>query len=222
MAKIRWLGHAAFEIKMDGKTILIDPWVTGNPLAPVKREELCADLIIVTHEHGDHGFEDAVEIAKRCNATFVSIYEIASKAGELGVKNTVGMNVGGPSEIAGFKVALTTAVHSGTSNPVGVVIIGKELTVYHAGDTGLFGDMKLIGEIYRPDVALLPIGSHFTMGPVEAAYATMLINPRVVIPMHYKTFPVLVQSAYHFTEEVKRRAPNVKVVVLEPGESYEL
>lgn len=222
MAVIRWLGHAAFEIKMDGKTILIDPWVTGNPLAPVKREDLHADLVIVTHDHGDHGFDDAVEIAKKCNATFVSIYEIASRAAERGVKKTVGMNIGGPSEIEGFKIALTQATHSGTSNPVGVVIIGKELTVYHAGDTGLFGGMKFIGEIYRPDVALLPIGSHFTMGPVEAAYATMLINPRIVIPMHFKTFPVLVQSAYRFVEEVKRRAPNVKVVVLEPGESHEL
>ena len=223
VAKIRWLGHASFELLIDGKTILIDPWVNGNPASPLKGlGELTADIVIVTHDHGDHGFDDAVEICKRTGASFVAIYEIASRASEKGVKNTIGMNIGGPAKVGELEIALTQAFHSGTANPTGVVVMGKELRVYHAGDTGLFGDMKLIGEIYKPDVALLPIGSHFTMGPIEAAYAAKLINPKIVIPMHYGTFPVLVKDPEQFIEEMKRQAPYIKIEVLKPGESLEL
>ena len=219
--RIRYLGHAAFEVVLDGKRILVDPWITGNPKSPVNVDEMDADIVIVTHEHGDHGFDDGVEIAKK-GATFVSIFEIANRASEKGVKDAVGMNIGGPAEIKGLKIALTQAFHSGTANPTGVVVMGKEGSFYHAGDTGLFGDMRLIGEIYHPKVVMLPIGSHFTMDPVEASYAVKFIKPDIAIPMHYGTFPVLTGTPESFEEEVKRRAPETKVKVLEPGESFEL
>ncbi len=219
--KIRYLGHAAFEVTLDGKRILVDPWMTGNPKSPVKVGDVSADIVTVTHDHGDHGFDDAVEIAKK-GATFVSIFEIATKAGEKGAKDTVGMNIGGPAEIKGLKIALTQAFHSGTANPTGVVVMGEEGSFYHAGDTGLFGDMKLIGEIYHPKVAMLPIGSHFTMDPVEASYAVQFIKPEIAIPMHYGTSPVLTGTPEKFEEEVKRRAPETKVMAIKPGESIEV
>ncbi len=219
--KVKYLGHAAFEVHMDGKKILVDPWIRGNPKSPVKLEEVSADIVIVTHDHGDHGFDDAVEIAKR-GATFVSIFEIANRASEKGVKDVVGMNIGGPADIKGLKIALTQAFHSGTANPTGVVVMGKEGSFYHAGDTGLFGDMKLIGEIYCPKVAMLPIGSHFTMGPVEASYAVQFINPEIAIPMHYDTFPVLTGTQEKFEEEVRKRGVKTKVMVIKPGEEREI
>ncbi len=219
--KIRSLGHAAFEVVLDGKKILVDPWVKGNPKSPVKPGELEADIVIVTHDHGDHGFDDAVEIAKK-GATFVSMFEIASKAGEKGVKDAVGMNIGGPAVIKGLKILFTQAFHSGTSNPSGVVVIGKEGSFYHAGDTGLFGDMKLIGALYHPKVAMLPIGSHFTMDPVQASYAVKFINPEIAIPMHYGTFPVLTGKPEKFKELVEKRAPETKVEIMEPGEWAEV
>ena len=219
--RIRYLGHAAFEVVLDGKRILVDPWITGNPKSPVKAGEMSADIVIVTHDHGDHGFDDAVEIAKK-GATFVGIFELATKAGEKGAKHTVGMNIGGPAEIKGLKIALTQAFHSSTANPTGVVVMGKEGSFYHAGDTGLFGDMRLIGEIYRPKVAMLPIGSHFTMDPIEASYAVRFIKPEIAIPMHYGTFPVLTGTPEKFEEEVRKRAPETKVLTMNPGEETEV
>ncbi len=219
--KVRFLGHAAFEITLDGKKVLVDPWIKGNPKSPVKPGEVSADIVIVTHEHGDHGFDDAVEMAKN-GATFVSLFELANKAGEKGVKGAVGMNIGGPALIKGLKILFTQAFHSGTANPSGVVVIGKDGSFYHAGDTGLFGDMKLIGSLYYPKVALLPIGSHFTMDPVQASYAVKFLNPEVAVPMHYGTFPVLTGKPERFKELVAKRAPETKVRILEPGESFEL
>lgn len=221
VASIKWLGHSAFEIKIDGLTVLIDPWVTGNPKSPVKVEDLRADIVIVTHDHGDHGFDDAVEICKRTGATFVSIFELAQKASERGVRETVGMNIGGPALVKGLEIILTPALHSSESgNPTGVVIKGKELTIYHAGDTGVFSDMKLIGELYKPKIALLPVGGHFTMGPVEAAYATKLLGIKYVIPMHYGTFPVLKPDPSEFISKVRELSPETEVIVLKPGESH--
>jgi len=219
--KIRFLGHAAFEVVLDGKKVLVDPGVKDNPQSPVKPGELEADIVIVTHDHGDHGFDDAVEIAKK-GATFVSMFEMASRASEKGVKDTVGMNIGGPAMVKGLKILLTQAFHSGTANPSGVVVIGKEGSFYHAGDTGLFGDMKLIGALYRPKVAMLPIGSHFTMDPVQASLAVKFINPEIAIPMHYGTFPVLTGTPEKFKELVAKRAPDTEAIVIKPGESVEV
>jgi len=223
VGKIRWLGHSGFEIELANKIFLIDPWLTGNPLAAVTASEIKkTDIVCVTHDHGDH-LGDAVEICKRTRATFVGIYELGVYAGKQGVKDVVGINIGGTVDVKGIKITMVQAFHSSTRGaPTGFVVKAEGKTIYHAGDTGLFGDMKLIGEIYRPDVALIPIGDYYTMGPREAAEAVKLIKPAVVIPMHYQTFPVLFQSAEDFIKFVKEKAPKVKVVPLKPGEAYHL
>jgi L-ascorbate metabolism protein UlaG (beta-lactamase superfamily) len=219
MAKLRWLGHAAWHIEVDGKSVLIDPFITNNPAAPVKLDELGkVDFVIVTHEHFDH-LGDAFEICKRNDALFVALYELKVRAEQDGVKRTMGANIGGTFTADGLRLTFVPAVHTG--NPSGVVIHGSDATIYHAGDTALFGDMRLIGQLYRPDVALLPIGSLFTMGPQEAAVAASLVKPKVVIPMHYNTFDAIRQDPKQFERLVRAKAKGVKVVVLNPGESYE-
>ena len=222
MAKITWLGHAAFKIEIAGKTVLIDPWLDGNPTSPVKASEITeADIVYVTHDHTDH-LGDAFNICKRTNATFVGTFELGNLAQEKGVKNVMGLNIGGRVEIQGVKLWVVHAFHTASKGaPTGVVVEGEGKSVYHAGDTGLFGDMQLIGELYRLDVALLPIGGYYTMEAREAAEAVRLLKPKAVIPMHYKTFPVLAQSAEEFVEKVKEKAPETRVVVLKPGESYQ-
>jgi len=222
MAKITWLGHAAFQIELAGKTVLVDPWLDGNPASPIKASEIGkADIVYVTHDHGDH-LGDAITICKRTDATFVSTYELGNYASENGVKNVVGINIGGCVGVKGVKLHVVQAFHTSSKGaPTGVVLKGEGKSVYHAGDTGLFMDMKLIGQLYKPDLALLPIGGYYTMGALEAAEAVKLLKPKAVIPMHYRTFPVLAQSADEFIEKVKKKAAKVKVVVLNPGESFE-
>jgi len=222
MAKIKWLGHAGFEINMQGKVILVDPWLNGNPKAACKPSEIeKADIVCVTHDHGDH-LGDSVEICKRTGAVFLGTYELASYTQKNGVENTIGFNIGGTVEVKGIRITMVQAFHTcGSGAPTGYVICEGEKTVYHAGDTGIFGDMKLIGELYKPDVALLPIGGYYTMGAFQASEAVKLIKPKIVAPMHYMTFPVLAQSAEEFVKLVKERTPEVKVVVLNPGESFE-
>ncbi|RLF14783.1 MAG: metal-dependent hydrolase [Thermoprotei archaeon] len=218
--EIKWLGHAAFELSTSKGKVLIDPFLTNNPMAPVKAEDLKeVKVIVVTHDHFDH-LGDAVDIAKRTGAKVVAVPELASS---LSGVDTVAINMGSYVEVEGVRVALVQAFHTCSRGfPAGCIVNDGFVTVYHAGDTSLFGDMKLIGEVYRPDVALLPIGGYYTMGPKEAAVAVSLIKPKVVIPMHYATFPVLVKSPDEFLEEVKKRAPEVKAVVLKPGEVYQL
>ena len=222
MAKIRWLGHAGFEIELDGKILLVDPWLSGNPKAACKPSEIeRADMVCVTHDHEDH-MGDSVEICKRTGAVFLGTYELASKAQKNGVKEAAGFNIGGTVNIKGINVTMVQAFHTcGSGAPTGFIIRGEGKTVYHAGDTGIFGDMKLIGEIYKPDIALLPIGDYYTMGALQASEAVRLIKPKIVVPMHYMTFPVLAQSADEFLSLVKEKTPEVKVVVLNPGESFE-
>jgi L-ascorbate metabolism protein UlaG (beta-lactamase superfamily) len=221
MARVTWFGHAAFQLDLAGKTILIDPWLDGNPLSPIKASDISrADIIYVTHDHSDH-LGDAIAICKRTGATFVSTFELGNYAGENGIKDIVGFNIGGCAEVKGIKLHMVQAFHTSSKGaPTGVVIEGEGKTIYHAGDTGLFMDMKLIGQLYKPNLALLPIGGYYTMGASEAAEAVRLLKPKVVIPMHYKTFPVLAQTAEEFVKKVRKRA-RVKVVVLNPGESFE-
>jgi L-ascorbate metabolism protein UlaG (beta-lactamase superfamily) len=221
MARVTWFGHAAFQLDLAGKTILIDPWLDGNPLSPIKASDISrADIIYVTHDHSDH-LGDAIAICKRTGATFVSTFELGNYAGENGIKDIIGFNIGGCAEVKGIKLHMVQAFHTSSKGaPTGVVIEGEGKTIYHAGDTGLFMDMKLIGQLYKPNLALLPIGGYYTMGASEAAEAVRLLKPKVVIPMHYKTFPVLAQTADEFVKKVRKRA-RVKVVVLNPGESFE-
>ena len=219
--KVTWLGHSGFMIKDGGKIILIDPWLEGNPLAKIKAEDIKkADAVFVSHDHQDHGYADAVKICKATGATFVSIFEVANRANNDGVENTLGGNIGGSAEVAGIPFVFTFAVHSSTAgHPLGFVIKLPSLTIYHAGDTGIFSDMKLIGELYDPDIAFLPIGSLFTMGPKEAAKALQLLGCNKVVPMHYKTFPVLVQDTTEFKELA---GPMIDVFDLEPGVEIEI
>ncbi|MEM3642218.1 MAG: metal-dependent hydrolase [Candidatus Bathyarchaeia archaeon] len=222
MAKITWFGHAAFKIEIANRTVFIDPWLDGNPTSPIKASEITrADIVYVTHDHGDH-LGDAFSLCKRTNATYVATFELGNYAEENGVKNIVGLNIGGSVEIKGVRLSVVQAFHTASKGaPTGVVVEGENKTVYHAGDTGLFGDMRLFGELYKLDLALIPIGGYYTMGAKEAAEAVKMLKPKAAIPMHYKTFPVLAQSADEFVKYVREKALNVNVVVLKPGESYQ-
>ncbi len=230
MLRIRWFGHAAFEI-IDGDTrILVDPWLS-NPLSPVKPHEYSekVDLIVLTHAHDDH-VGDTVELLRRNpEAKLAAIFELAlhiqSRMGEQSGDRFIGGNIGGPMRIPGLgeKVALTPALHSSpVGAPTGALIFAGDGVVYHAGDTGLFAEMSLIGELYEPLVALLPIGGHFTMDEVQAAKAVEMLRPKYVIPMHYNTFPVIQADPGKFRSLVEKRAPGTKVVVLKPGEEVQL
>jgi len=223
LGKIRWLGHSGFEIELANKVLFIDPWLTGNPLAAMRASDVKkVDIVCVTHDHEDH-LGDAIEICKQTRATFVGIYELGVFAEENGVKEVVGINIGGTVDVKGVSISMVQAFHSSTRGaPTGFVIKAEGKTIYHAGDTGLFGDMRLISEIHRPDVALIPIGDYYTMGPREAAEAVKLIKPAVVIPMHYQTFPVLEPSAESFVKIVEEKTPEVRVITLKPGETYQL
>ncbi len=220
--KIKWFGHAAFKIEMFDKVFLIDPWIL-NPLSPEKKlNQICGDYVVVTHDHGDH-VGNTIEIMKNCpKSRAVAIYELASYiAEELGnEQRAIGGNIGGPIDLGeGFELVMTPALHSsGKGSPVGVVISKLGNAVYHAGDTGLTYEMKLVGELYKPLVALLPIGGHFTMGPKEAAYATSLIKPKYVIPMHYGTFPVLKGTPEEFRRYLIEFGVTTELIVLKPGE----
>jgi L-ascorbate metabolism protein UlaG (beta-lactamase superfamily) len=185
-------------------------------------------MVCVTHAHGDH-FGDAVAVAKRLEIPLVAIYEIAVAAEAQGAE-AVGMNLGGSTTVGSTRITMTHAVHSSCfvgdgkveagGNPAGFVI-DSGARVYHAGDTGVFGDMALIGELYRPDLALLPIGDFYTMGPREATKATELLGVHRVIPMHYNTFPAIQQDPEAFRSRVSEKTQS-EVIILRPGESYDL
>jgi len=221
MASIRWFGHSGFEIIADKKIILVDPFLTGNPKAAVKASDITrADIVCVTHDHSHH-LGDAIDICKRTGATFVGAYELGTYAQAQGVTNVVAMNVGATLGVKGIKITMVQALHSAErGSPVGFVFDVGKARIYHAGDTGLFSDMRMIGQIYRPDIVCLPIGGYYTMGAREAAEAVRLILPKIVFPMHYLTFPVLAQSADDFVNAIKEKELGTQVVVLKPGESY--
>ncbi len=216
--RIRYLGHAAFQL-IGSKNILIDPFISGNPLAaePVGTP----DLILVTHAHGDH-LGDAIEIAKRTGVPIVCMYDISQHIRGI---ETYGMNYG-PAKIEGVDIVMVPAWHSSSidgqeiGNPAGYIVKMDGKTVYHAGDTFVFGDMALFSELYGPiDVALLPIGGFFTMGPREAAKAVELLKPRIAIPMHYNTFPLIRQDPEEFKRIVDDKA---RVEILPPGGELEV
>ncbi|MDK6028700.1 metal-dependent hydrolase [Ignisphaera sp. 4213-co] len=227
MVLIRWLGHAAFIVEVGESRILIDPWIT-NPLSPYRSVESFlkdyreVDFIVVTHDHGDHVGE-AEELLRRCrNARIVAVFELAEelarKAGA--VDRSIPANIGGFIKLGkDLGIVLTPAFHSSSrGSPTGVIIFGEGKAVYHAGDTGVFGDMRLIQELYKPVVAMLPIGGHFTMGIEEAVKAVELLKPSIVIPMHYNTFNVISADPNRFAELVKQRIPGVEIRILKPGE----
>ncbi len=216
--EITWLGHAAVEIK-GSRTVLIDPFLTGNPAAAKSAGEIGkADIIIVTHCHGDHT-GDAFALAKKTGATIVGIHEVAVDAQAEGIA-AEGMNIGGTVEVKGVKVHMVPALHSAEKGcAAGVVVEMDGLRLYHAGDTGLTMDMKIIGEFFHPDLSFIPIGDRYTMGIPSAVKAVEFVQTKRVIPIHYGTFPI-VQSD---PQEFKRRVGNLaEVIVLKPGESFRL
>jgi L-ascorbate metabolism protein UlaG (beta-lactamase superfamily) len=208
LVKITYYGHSAFLIG-DKLKVLIDPFVSDDLISKIK-----ADVILVTHDHGDH-IGKTVEIAKKTKAKVFAIHEIATKLSNEGI-SIQGMNIGGSIEHDGMKISMVNAQHS--ANCAGFVIKFPDVTIYHAGDTGLFGDMKLIAELYKPDIVMLPIGDVYTMGPAEAAKAIELLKPKIAIPMHYGTFPVLTGTS----EKFKALAKNVQVIVFDKEETKDL
>lgn len=210
MNTLTWHGHSAFAITSGGKTILIDPWFDGNPSAKAAADNIEADLVLVTHDHGDH-VGQALEICKRTGATLGCIVELAAKMKAKGlpdsqILNGIGFNIGGTVTHQGISVTMTQAFHSCESgSPVGFIIrLADGYTVYHAGDTGIFSSMALWGKLYKIDLALLPIGGVFTMDAAQAAMATMMLRCKKVVPMHWGTFPVLDQNVDAFRKELEK------------------
>jgi L-ascorbate metabolism protein UlaG (beta-lactamase superfamily) len=221
--RFTYLGHAAFKVESDGKTVFVDPWLNG-PTSPTKVDEVDkADIVLVTHDHGDHGYTEALEICKKTGAYFVAINELGIKAQEAGLPNVHTLNIGGSVDIDSITITLLQAFHScGIGAPTSFFVKFPSGSFYHAGDTGIFASMELFGELYKPEVALLPIGSYFVMDELQATKAVELLKPKAVIPMHYDTFPVISADTNKFTQLVSEKSPEVKVEVLKPGESREL
>jgi len=224
---VKWLGHSACQITTaSGCVILIDPWITDNPRCPVKKEDIGkVDVILLTHDHFDHMGTDIPFLVKDSSAVVIAQPELAGLLQESGVSAEnilygMGMNIGGSVEVAGVKVTMTQAFHSGTAgSAVGFMITLEDgKTVYHAGDTGIFSSMELLGKMYSIDLALLPIGSVFVMDPYQAAYSLTLLKPGKVVPIHYQTFPILVQDASEFIKLAAEKAPEVQVEALQPGQ----
>jgi L-ascorbate metabolism protein UlaG (beta-lactamase superfamily) len=222
MKTLKFLGHACFLLS-DGKTsIIFDPFLTGNPSAAAEAADIDCQYILPSHCHGDH-IGDTVAIAKRTGATVVSTAEVANSCGEKGCK-AHGMHLGGKHAFDFGYVRLTLAFHgSGVpgGHACGFVVNFGGTTVYHAGDTALFGDMALLGRLEKIDYALLPIGDNYTMGPADAAEAVALLKPRFVVPMHYNTWPLIAQDPQAFKKNVEARLA-VPVLVVKPGETLDL
>jgi L-ascorbate metabolism protein UlaG (beta-lactamase superfamily) len=216
--EITWLGHSA--IKIEGsKIVYIDPFLTGNPVASVTPDEITeADVVIVTHDHGDHK-GDSFDICKRTGATLVSVHEVAVQAEEQGIP-AEGMNIGGTVESNGVIVHMVQALHSSeTGDPTGVVVELDGQKLYHAGDTGLTYDMKIIGEFFHPDLSFIPIGDRYTMGIESATKAVEFVQTKKVIPIHFGTFPIVSVDPNEFKNRV---GDSAEVIILEPGETYNL
>lgn len=219
-------GHSAFEIRTGSHTILIDPFITGNPKAKVKASELKPDYIILSHAHGDH-FGDTVELAKNNNALVIAVHELSEYLNSVGVK-AHGLGIGGQMELPFGKVKLTIAHHSSSleskqmymGEPAGIILSVGGKCIYHAGDTALFLDMKLIGEMNAIDLALLPTGDNYTMGIDDAVKAVEFLNCKTVSPMHYGTFPVVDTDPNEFKRKVE--SIGKKCVILPLGEAVEI
>jgi L-ascorbate metabolism protein UlaG (beta-lactamase superfamily) len=227
MTQITWLGHATFQLRFDsGEVLLMDPWTEGNPAYPKDYKIQQVDAIAVSHAHYDH-INDVVPLAKTFEPKIIAIFETSAWFEKKGVKNTIGMNKGGTVDLGFVKLTMTHALHSCSIKDGSNLIYGGEAAgyvltqkdgrrAYFAGDTALFSDMGLIQQLYQPDLAFLPIGDHFTMGPHEAAHAARLLKVKTVIPMHFGTFPVLTGTPEALAEKLK--SDSIEVWRLKQGE----
>jgi L-ascorbate metabolism protein UlaG (beta-lactamase superfamily) len=227
--QLTWLGHSTFKIEYDGKVLLIDPWVANNPACPDRHKRFDRmDVMLVTHGHFDH-IGDAVPLAKAHHPTVVGIFETCRWLEKKGVEKTSAMNKGGTIEVNGLRVTMVHADHScGILDDDGSIVYGGEAVgyvvefpggyrMYHAGDTNVFGDMSIIGDLYQPDIALLPVGDRFTMGPREAALAADMLGVSRVVPMHHGTFPLLTGTPEAVRDLLKEKG--IEVVEIKPGET---
>lgn len=224
--KITWHGHACVSIETNGTHLLIDPFFTGNPQAKVSADDVLADYILLTHGHGDH-YGDTTEIAKRTGATVVGNFEVYNYALAQGVEKAHPMHIGGGFNFPFGRVKMTIAHHGSSmpdgsygGNPAGLLLTLEDKVVYHAGDTALFYDMKLIGEA-GIDLAILPIGDNFTMGPDDALRAVDFLQPKKVFPIHYNTFPVIETDPQAWCDRVED-GTSASAFVPAAGESFEL
>jgi L-ascorbate metabolism protein UlaG (beta-lactamase superfamily) len=223
--KLTWLGHATFRIETPGgRTLIVDPWIKGNPACPAAdREVKKVDVLLCTHGHGDH-IGDAVEIIEKHDPKVVGIFELCVWLQKKGAKQTLAMNKGGTQAVDDIRVTMVHADHSCGIQDGDQIIYGGEacgyviefangVKIYHAGDTNVFGDMRIIRELYAPEIVMLPIGDHYTMGPREAAYACNLLKPETLIPMHFGTFPALTGKP----GDLQKLVPETKVLEMKPG-----
>lgn len=228
MVTVTFLGHSCFQITDNSHSVIIDPFLSGNPVAVLKPDAIKVDAVLLTHGHGDH-FGDTIEIVKRNNALVIAVFELAKYCEQKGLQ-THGMHIGGSHVFSFGKVKFTPALHGSSiieddetirymGNPAGIVLTMGEKTIYHAGDTGLFMDMELIGKM-NLDAALLPIGDNYTMGVDDAVEAVKILHPKIVIPMHYNTFDLIKADPDDFSAKVQNYS--TKCVILKPGEGCQI
>jgi L-ascorbate metabolism protein UlaG (beta-lactamase superfamily) len=227
MIQITWLGHATFQFRFEsGEVLVLDPFIEGNSLFPKDHQFQRVDAIAVSHAHSDHT-NDLLPLAKKFNSKVVCIFELANWLEQKGIKNTVGINKGGTADLGFARLTMTHALHSSSIKDGNSLIYGGEAAgfvihskhgknAYFAGDTAVFSDMSLIAQLYAPEIAMLPIGDHFTMGPAEAALAARMLKAPRVIPMHYGTFPVLTGRPEQLQE--KLLGTGISVWTLKPGQ----
>ncbi|MBP2110561.1 metal-dependent hydrolase [Paenibacillus sp. FSL R7-0204] len=228
--KITYHGHSCVQIEVNGKSLIIDPFISGNSAAVTKVEDIKTDAVLLTHAHMDH-ILDALPIAEQNQAVVVANVELAGHLGGQGAKKTIGMNIGGTVDLGFAKATMIHAFHTSSitledgqriygGTPAGFIIEADGHTVLHAGDTGLFGDLKMFGELYEIDLAILPIGGHFTMGPEHALIAAKWLGARQVLPVHYNTFPPIKQDAGAFVQALEEAG--IRGSALAYGETLEL
>lgn len=230
MIKITWLGHATFALEFEGGEVLVlDPWISGNPVYPTSYKLKRVDAIAVSHGHFDH-VNDVLPLANEFTPKIVGIFEVATFFENKGAKNTIAMNKGGTVDLGFVKLTMTHALHSSAIKDGDQLVYGGEAagyiltfkdgrTAYFAGDTTIFSDMALYADIYKPELAFLPIGDHFTMGPHEAAHAARLLEVKQVIPMHYGTFPALTGTPEELASKLQK--DGIQVLTLEKGKPSE-
>ena len=222
---LTWHGHSCFTIQDESTTLLIDPFLSDNPVADIGPGDVNPDFILISHGHFDH-VGDAVDIAKRSGAPIISTFEVLNYCQGLGAEEGHGLNIGGGVDLPFGRVQLTLAHHSSMlpdgsygGSAAGFLISIGGVLIYDAADTALFGDMKLYGDMHQIDVALLPIGDYFTMGPLDAVQAVKLLRPKVAIPIHYNTFPPITQDPEAWARKVEEET-ETRAVVLQPGGSH--